>query len=253
MSIHKSAQIHKSSTIGENVSIEAYTIIGPNVRIGANTRIGPHVLIECNTAVGENSIIHKGAAVGVVPQDLKFQDQETFLEIGNRAVLREYCTITRGSDDKTIIGNDFVLMCHGHVSQDCRIGNGVVLSNSVILMAHVTIADYVIVGGLTFINRYCRVGELAFIGGGFRAVKDVPPFIVAGDEPLQISGINEIALKKRDFSDAAIENISQAYMILHVTQGNPQEGLEKIKHEVNQTPEVQRILEFIAGSKKGII
>ncbi len=106
---------------------------------------------------------------------------------------------------------------------------------------------------ITFINRYCRVGELAFIGGGFRAVKDVPPFIVAGDEPLQISGINEIALKKRDFSDAAIENISQAYKILHAGKGDIEASIEKIKNEVNQTPEVVRIIDFIEGSERGII
>jgi len=251
--VHSTVQVDPSAVLGKSVRIGPYSIIGPNVKIGDHTRIGPHVLVERNTVIGRHCVIHKGAAVGVDPLDAKYQGAETWLEIGDRAVLREYCTISRGSTGRTEIGSDFVLMCQGHVSHDCKIGDGVILSNAVNLLDHVTVEDHVIIGGLTFVNRHCRIGALSFIGGGFRVALDVPPFIIAGDEPLQITAVNTVAMKKFGYTEGQIENVTQGFKILHTHRDNLPLALELIKNEVTSTEEIDRIVKFAEESERGLI
>jgi UDP-N-acetylglucosamine acyltransferase len=251
--VHSAAQVDPSAIIGKNVKIGPYSIIGPNVKVGDNTRIGPHVFIERNTVIGAHSVIHKGAALGVDPLDAKYQGEDTWLEIGERAVLREYCTVSRGSSGRTEIGRDFMLMCQGHVSHDCKIGDNVILSNAVNLLDHVWVEDRVIIGGLTFVNRHCRIGTLSFVGGGFRVALDVPPFVIAGDEPLQITAVNAVALKKFGYTDGQIGSVTQAYKILHAHRDNVPLALEKLKNEVTSTEETNRILKFVQESERGII
>lgn len=252
MSIHETCQIDNSAKLGKNIKIGAYTIIGPNVEIKDNTEIGPHVLIEQDTIIGKNSKIFKGAAIGVFPQDLKFKGKSKPLIIGDRAILREYSTIGRGSHSSTVIGNDFALMSYGHVSYDCKIGNGVVLSNSVTLMGNVEIDDYVIVGALTFVNRNCRIGKLSFIGGGYRVSENVPPFILAGDEPLTISGVNKIALKKRKFTDNNIKTITDTYKFICESKKRLKELIDDLRSS-SQKDETSEIIDFIERCSYNII
>jgi UDP-N-acetylglucosamine acyltransferase len=251
--LHSTAQIDPSAVLGKDVRIGPYSIIGPHVKIGDHTRIGPHVMVERNTIIGQHSVIHKGAAIGVDPLDAKYHGAETWLEIGEHAVLRECCTISRGSTGRTEIGRDFVLMCQGHVSHDCKIGDGVILSNAVNLLDHVMVSDHVIIGGLTFVNRHCRIGALSFVGGGFRVARDVPPFIVAGDEPLQITAVNTVAMKKFGYTDGQIENVTKGYKLLHLHRENLPLALELIKNEVTSTEEIGGIIKFVEESERGII
>lgn len=251
MAIHPTALIDPSAELGKDVSVGAYSIIGPGVVLGDDTRVGPHVLVEANTTIGRDSSLFKGACVGIMPQDIRYQGDQTTLAIGERAVLREYCTISRGSEGSTVIGDDFLLMCYGHVSHDCRIGSGVVLSNSVIVMGRAVIGDNVIVGSLTFINRFVRIGELAFVGGGFRAVKDIPPYCIAADEPLQITGVNTVALEKKGFPPDRIEAISQAYQALRAGSENTAAAIDKLRPDAGG--EVLKILDFIEESERGVI
>ncbi|MFH0919151.1 MAG: acyl-ACP--UDP-N-acetylglucosamine O-acyltransferase [Fibrobacterota bacterium] len=251
--LHPTAIVDASAQIGQGVQVGPYAILGPNVCVGDNTQIGPHVLIECNTVVGAGSVIHKGAALGVDPLDLKYGGEETWLEIGDRAVLREYCTLSRGSADRTVIGDDAVLMCYSHVAHDCKIGSHVILSNAANLLGHAEVGDHAIIGGLTFVNRHCRIGELAFVGGGFRVARDVPPYVIAGDEPLQITSVNTVALQKRGYSETAIAHIAEAYRLIHAGKSDLSAAIKKIRANLELTDELRNILSFIEKSEKGII
>jgi len=252
--IHPTSQVDSTAILGTNVYVGPFSIIGPNVSIGDESVIASHVLVECNTVLGKKCRLYTGTAIGIDPQDMKYTgEEETWLEIGDHAVLREYSSIARGSVRSTQIGSHFILMGQAHVSHDCQIGQSVVVSNAVHLLDHVMVGDYGMIGGLTFVNRHCRIGSLSFVGGGFRVVKDVPPFIIAGDEPLQISAINVVALQKRGYTQEQLGNITQAYKILHTLSGNTEAAVTKIRTELAATEEIGAILDFIEVSERGII
>ena len=253
MAIHKTAIIDPSAHIGKNVSIGPYSIIGPSVAIGDNTRIASHARLECNTMIGPNTTISMGAALGLEPQDVRYTGAETWLEIGANAVLREYCTISRGSTGKTVIGENFTLMTYGHVEHDCSIGDNVVISKSAILMDGICVGNGAIIGSLTFINRGCRIGELCFVGGGFNVVKDVPPFILAGDEPLQILGVNTVALRKKGVPETIINAITQIYKKIQASKDDLRNVVDDIAATIEHSREIDAIIAFISGNGKGIV
>ena len=254
MAIHPTAIIDPTAHIGIEVTIGPFCTIGPHTVIGDRTVIGPHVQIESNTIIGQDTRISKGACLGILPQDARFSGSDaTSLIIGERAVLREYCTISRGSNNDTLIGNDFILMSYGHVSHDCVIGNSVVLSNSVIVMGHVSIGDRALIGSLCFINRHVRIGEMSFVGGGYRVVKDVPPFVMAGDEPLQITGINTVALSKSGLSDSDAEQISKSYQLLRQQKGDLHSAAEQIRTLFPGAECVDKVAMFVESSEKGVV
>ncbi|OGS33274.1 MAG: acyl-[acyl-carrier-protein]--UDP-N-acetylglucosamine O-acyltransferase [Elusimicrobia bacterium RIFOXYB2_FULL_49_7] len=254
MSIHPTAIIAPSANVGKDISVGPFTIIGPHTVIGDHCIIGPHVQIESNTVIGHEARIYKGACLGILPQDARFAGRnDTSLIIGDRAVLREYCTISRGSENDTLIGNDFILMSYGHVSHDCVIGNQVVLSHSVIVMGHVSIGDRALIGSLTFINRHVRIGELSFIGGGFRVVKDVPPFVMAGDEPLQITGINRVALEKNGIPDSETDKLSKIYQMLRQQQEDLPSATNAIRSLFSDSECADKVMMFLESSEKGVV
>jgi UDP-N-acetylglucosamine acyltransferase len=253
--IHKSAIIHPEAKIADNVSIGPFTVVEQNVIIGEGTQIASSALIASGTRIGTGCKISHGAVLGTLPQDLKFGDEETTLEIGNGTTIREYCTLNRGTKAhmKTVVGSNCFVMAYVHVAHDCTVGNNVILVNAVNMAGHVDIEDFAIIGGLTPIHQFVRIGQHAMVGGGLRAGKDVPPYIIGGNDPMSFGGTNIIGLKRRGFSPEAIANIEITYHYLYEIGLNVTQAVQKIKAELTQTPEVITILEFIAKSKRGII
>lgn len=223
--------------------------------IGENTRINSHVLIKSGTKIGKNCEIFSGAIIGEKPQDLKYNNEQTYVEIGDNCIIREYCTIHRGTSDRQVtkIGSNCLLMAYSHVAHDSFLSNDVILSNSVQVGGHVDIENNVIVGGSTPIHQFCKIGEYAFIGGGYRIVQDVPPYIKAMGEPLKYSGINSIGLKRNNFSEQIVRSIKKAYRIIYRSEYNILQAIKTLDDTYKEDKEILKIIKFIKNSKRGII
>jgi UDP-N-acetylglucosamine acyltransferase len=255
LSIHPTAIVSSNAQLHENVSVGPFTVIEADVEIGADVYIGPHVYIADGARIGPKCQIHNGAVVATLPQDLKFQGEKTTFEIGENTVVREFCTLNRGTTEhmKSTVGSNCLLMAYSHVAHDCSIGNNVILANAVQMGGHVTIDDWAIVGGLAAIHQFVNVGKHAMIGGHFRVPKDVPPYILAGGHPLRFEGLNAIGLRRRKFSTETITILANAYKILYRSKLNVTQAVERLKTELGSVVEVQEILSFIKESKRGII
>ena len=252
--IHETALVDPAAQLGAGVTVGPWAMIGPRVVVGDGTQIGPRVLVERDTTLGEDCNISNGAVLGTDPQDLKFQGEETTLEIGARTVIREFATLNRGTSAAgvTVVGSDCLLMAYTHVAHDCEVGNHVVLANSVNMAGHVVIEDWVIVGGLTPIHQFVRIGAHAFVGGGSRVPQDVPPCCSAAGNPLKLYGLNSVGLDRRGFSEDVRKGLKQTYRILFQSSENVSRALERAEKEVPAIPEVRHLLEFIRGSERGI-
>ena len=252
--VHETALVDPAAELGQGVTIGPWALIGPRVRIGDGVQIGPRVLIERDTTVGEDCRIANGAVLGTDPQDLKFQGEETTLEVGARTVIREFATLNRGTSaaGKTVIGSDCLLMAYTHVAHDCELGNHVILSNAVNMGGHVIIEDWVIVGGLTPIHQFVRIGAHAFVGGGSRIPQDVPPYCRAAGNPPKLYGLNSVGLERRGFSEDVRKALKQAYRILFSSNLNLSQALERADEDVTAIPEVRHLLEFIRAGERGI-
>ena len=251
--IHNTAVIDASAELAADVSVGAYAVIGPRVVVGAGTRIGPHAVIHRDTVVHEQCYIHQGASLGNDPQDLKYAGEPSVLIIGPRTVVREFCTINRGTaaSGKTEVGSDCLLMAYSHVAHDCRIGDHVVLANAVNMGGHVEIGDWVIIGGMSAIHQFARIGAHAFIGGTSAVRKDVPPFVKASGNPLKLYGLNSVGLQRRGFSDALRLELKRAYRLFFTSDLNVTQALERARAELNPYPELQEFLAFIEASGRG--
>ena len=251
--IHSSAVIDPSADIGLNVSIGAYAVIGPNVRIGAGARIGPHAVVHRDTTIGEDCVIHQGASLGNDPQDLKYAGEKSELIIGARTVIREFCTVNRGTSarGRTVVGSDCLLMAYTHVAHDCIIGDHVVIANAVNMGGHVEVGDWVIVGGMTAIHQFVRVGAHAFIGGMSAVLKDVPPFVKASDDPLTLFGLNSTGLQRRGFSPEIRRELKRAYRLVFASDFNVAQGVVRARTELTIVPEVEQFLSFIEAGGRG--
>jgi UDP-N-acetylglucosamine acyltransferase len=251
--IHSSAVIDPSADIGLNVSIGAYAVIGPNVRIGAGARIGPHAVVHRDTTIGEDCVIHQGASLGNDPQDLKYAGEKSELIVGARTVIREFCTVNRGTSarGRTVVGSDCLLMAYTHVAHDCIIGNHVVIANAVNMGGHVEVGDWVIVGGMTAIHQFVRVGAHAFIGGMSAVLKDVPPFVKASDDPLTLFGLNSTGLQRRGFSPEVRRELKRAYRLVFASDFNVAQGVVRARTELTIVPEVEQFLSFIEAGGRG--
>ncbi len=253
--IHPTAVIDKKAELAENVTVGPYTVINGDVTIDSNTRIDSHVLIADGARIGKDCHIHHGSVIATIPQDLKFENEKTLLEISDNTEIREYATLNRGTTyrGKSKVGKHCYLMAYTHVAHDCFIGDHCILANGVQLAGHVTIEDWVIIGGLTPIHQFCQIGQHAFIGGGLRVSQDVPPYILAADEPLTYKGVNIVGLKRRGFPKDSIKIITRCYRYLYRSHLNTSQAVEKIKEDLEESPEIKNILEFIEKSERGII
>ena len=253
--IHPTAVVHPWARIGDSVRIGPYSVIGENVEIGDGCRIGPNVLIEGNTRIGKNNRFFHGASVGTPPQDLKYEGEITGLEVGDGNIFREFVTVNTatGEGEATVIGNRCLLMAYAHVAHNCVIGNDVILANSVNLAGHVFIDDYAIVGGVTPVHQYVRVGKHSFIGGGSRVERDVPPFMKIAGSPPQVYGINSVGLERRGFDAERRARIKQLYKVLYRSDLNVSQALEELNGgEYRHDEDAATVAEFISESMRGI-
>jgi UDP-N-acetylglucosamine acyltransferase len=253
--ISQLANISDKATLGKEVTVHSFTTIFEDVIIGDGTIIHPNVTIYPGTRIGKNCEIFPGAVIGVIPQDLKFDNEYTTVEIGDNTTIRECVTIHRGTKDKlaTRIGSNCLLMTYVHVAHDCQIGNNVILASYVGLSGHVTIEDYAILEGTVVAQQFVKIGAHAFIGGASLVRKDVPPFIKAAREPLTYAGVNAIGIRRRGFSDEAVREIEDIYRILYVMNSNITKGIESVKESIPESEFRNQILSFIESSDKGII
>lgn len=249
------AYIHPEAQIGENVEIGPFVYIDKNVVIGDNNIIMPNANILYGARIGNNNRIFPGAVIGAVPQDLKFKGEETTAEVGNNNTIRENVTINRGTaaKGKTVVGSNNLLMEGVHVAHDAIIGNGCIIGNSTKFAGEIIIDDYSIISASVLMHQFCRVGGYGMIQGGSRFSKDIPPFIIAGRDPIAYCGINIVGLRRRGFSNELIENIHNAYRIIYNSGKNTVEALEQVKQEVPMSPEIEYIISFIENSQRGII
>ena len=252
--VHPTALVDEGAKLGRGVTVGPYSIIGPDVTIGAGTTIGPHVLIERDTVVGSVCQISKGAVLGTDPQDLKFQGERTTLHVGDRTVIREYATLNRGTaaSGRTSVGSDCLLMAYVHIAHDCEIGNHVVLANAVNMAGHVVIEDWAIVGGLSPIHQFVRIGAHAFVGGASRIAQDVPPYVRVAGSPPKLYGLNSVGLDRRGLSEEVRKGRKAAYRILFQSGLNVTQGMARAEAEVEQLPEVRHLITFIRKSQRGI-
>ena len=249
------AQIHKNAEIGENVTIDAFAVIHDNVKIGAGTHIQSHAVIYPGARIGKDCTIFPGAVISAVPQDLKFAGEDTTVEIGDNTVIREYCTIHRGTKEnwKTVIGNNCLIMNYVHVAHDCVIGNHVILSGYCGLAGHVDIEDYVIMEGYSMVQQFIRIGAHAFLGGSSKVRKNVPPYVKAAREPLSYIGVNTVGLSRRGFKPEVIKQIEDIYRLLYVMGTSIPTALKAIAIEIPDSQEKQNIIDFINNSPNGIM
>jgi UDP-N-acetylglucosamine acyltransferase len=248
--------VSSKAELGTNVSIGPFSIIEENVCIGDNTSIGNHTTIKAETTIGSNGKIFHNCSIGEIPQDLKFSGEITATHIGNNVIIRESVTINRGTAEKGItkVGNDVLLMTCTHVAHDCVVGNNVVMANLATLGGHVVLGEYVSLGGGVLVHQFTKIGDHVFIGGGFRAVQDVPPYILGAGEPLKFAGVNQIGLRRRGFDKKTRRLIKEAYRLYFRSEDlNRKEALNKIKSDFENIDEINTIVNFIETSKRGII
>ena len=249
------AYVHPGAKIAKNVVIEPFTTIHNNVEIGEGSWIGSNVTIMEGARIGKNVSIFPGAVISAVPQDKKFNEEETVTIIGDNTTIRECVTINRGTSDrmKTVIGKNCWIMAYCHIAHDCIVGDHCIFSNNSTLAGHITVGDHVVLAGMTAIQQFCMIGSHAFITGGSLVRKDVPPFVKAAREPLSYVGINSIGLRRRGFSTEKIREVQDIYRILYQKNYNNSQAVAIIEAEMEATPERDDILEFIKNSQRGIM
>jgi UDP-N-acetylglucosamine acyltransferase len=249
------AYVHPQAKVANNVVIEPFVTIEKNVVIEEGTWIGHHVTIMEGAHIGKNCRIFPGAVIAAIPQDLKFDGEETTVQIGNNTTIREFVTINRGTkaNYKTVIGNDCLLMAYVHVAHDCVIGNNVILANAATLGGHIEIDDWAILGGMAGVHQFVKIGAHSMVAGGGISRKDVPPFTKAAREPLSYVGVNSIGLRRRGFTNEQINHIQEVYRIIYLKGLNVTQAVNIIEAEVPATPERDEILSFISRSTRGIM
>ncbi len=253
--ISKLSHIHEGATLGQGVEIDPFTMIHNDVIIGEGTWIGSNVTIYPGARIGKNCKIFPGAVIAAVPQDLKFQGEKTFVEIGDNTTIRECVTISRGTSDKmtTKVGNNCLLMAYVHIAHDCLVGSNVIIANSVQVAGHVIIDDWAIVGGSSAIHQFVKIGMHSMISGGSLVRKDVPPFTKAAREPLSYAGVNSLGLRRRGFSSETISHIQDVYRYLFLNSLNNSRALEEIEVNLPATKERDEIINFIRSSERGVM
>ncbi len=253
--VHPTALISDGAEIGAGTKIGPYSIIGPKVRIGKTNTVASHVVIEGNTTFGDGNTIFQFASIGSVPQDLKYNGEDSRIEIGNNNIIREYVTIqpgTKGGGMLTRLGDSNLFMANSHVGHDCIIGNRNIVANSVGLSGHVTLEDGVIIGGLSGIHQFVRLGAYSFLGGGTMATQDIPPYCMAQGDRAKLSGLNKVGLERNGFSEDEILTLRKIYRAIFMKSGILKDKLASIEQEYSQVKGVKDFLAFIKSSERGV-
>jgi len=256
MEIHPTAVVSPGAQLAEDVKVEAFSIIGPRVTIGAGSVVGPHAVVDGWTTIGERNQIFPFATIGYPPQDLSYRGEETQLVIGDDNIFRESVTVNRGTQrggGVTRIGNRNLLMAYAHVAHDCIIGNNVILANATTLGGHVRIDDFAILGGIVAIHQFIRIGTYAFIGGKSGLRMDMPPYMLAFGAPGKLYGPNLVGLRRHGFPRNTIQALKSSYRIMFRSGLTLTEAIDRIREEVEATPEVDNLIQFMQDrSKRGV-
>lgn len=247
--------IDPEAKVASNVVVDPFSVIHKNVEIGEGTWIGSNVTIFEGTIIGKNCRVFPGAVLGAIPQDLKFDGEQTTVIIGDNTTIRECVTINRGTKDKftTTIGNNCLLMAYTHIAHDCVVGNNVVIANGVQMAGHVTVEDNARIGGLSALHQFVKVGRHVMIEGGSMVSKDVPPFVKAGRYPLAYEGINAVGMRRGGFTDEKINEIKDIYRILFVHNRNITKAMLIVEAELKITTERDEIMKFVKESERGVL
>ena len=246
--------IDPGARIAAGVTIGPFAVIGPGVSIGAGCRLGPHVVLERQVRLGREVSVGAGSVLGSAPQDVKYADEETVVEIGDRTVIREHTTINRGTaaSGATIVGRDCFLMTYVHVAHDCRLGDGVTIANATQLSGHVTVEDGASLSGLIAVHQFVTIGTHAFVGGASRVPQDIPPYVKAVGNPVKLYGLNTIGLQRAGYSPEAISALKRAYRLLFNSSMPRSEALDALEADAAATPVVRRLVDFLSCARRGV-
>ena len=252
--IHPSAIVDKKSEIAKDAQIGPFVIVGPGCVVGPGSVLEARATLEENVLLGSNVTVGIGSVLGGKPQDLKFRGEVTHVEVGDHTVIREYVTINRGTSQsfKTTVGAHCFLMSYVHLAHDCHVGDNVIMSNGTQLAGHVTVEEYVILSGLCAVHQFAKIGRHAFIGGMARVSKDVPPFVKAVGNPIQLYGLNSVGLQRRGFSEEVVAELKKAYRLLFRSELNVSQALEQASRELKPFDEVKALIEFVEASGRGV-
>ena len=254
--IDSRAVIHPSARLAPDVSVGPYSIIGADVEIGAGTWIGPHVVINGPTRIGRDNKIFQFASVGEAPQDKKYAGEPTLLTIGDRNVIREFVTISRGTVQDvgvTRVGNDNWIMAYVHIAHDCQVGNHVIFSNSASLAGHVHVQDHAILGGFTLVHQFCHIGAHCFTGMNSVISMDVPPYMMVSGHMAKPRGLNVEGLKRRGFSAEKLTALRRAYKVIYRSKLTLAQAIKQLKTMAGDTPEIAVMVEFLENATRGIV
>jgi UDP-N-acetylglucosamine acyltransferase len=250
------AVIDPAAELAEDVSVGPFTVIGPDVVIGSGTWVGPHTVINGPTRIGRENRIYQFASIGEVSQDKKYSGEPTRLEIGDRNVIREYVTINRGTlkhEGITRVGDDNWIMAYAHIAHDCQVGRQTVFSNAASLAGHVTVGDYVILGGFTLVHQFCTIGAHSFSSFGSVISKDVPPFITVTGNPAHVQGLNTEGMKRHGFADGSRKALRQAYKTIYRSNLSLQEAIGRLQEQAGESAEVAELASFLTHQQRGIV
>ena len=249
--------IDPNARIGDNVTIGPYSVIGPDVSIDDGTWVGPHVVIRGPTTIGKSNKIYQFSSIGENPQDRKYKDDKhSELQIGDNNVIREFCTINRGTDHgggKTVVGDNNWIMAYVHIAHDCLIGNNTIFANNTTLAGHVVVDDHAIFGGFTGIHQFCRIGKHCFTAISSVVVKDVPPYLMISGNTAKPNGLNREGLKRHGFQPETVNLLRKAYKIVYRQGLTVKQAMEELQEIANQSEEVRYFAEFISKSTRGIV
>ena len=253
--IHPTALVNPAAKLGENIIVGPYALIEADVEIGDDSIIGPHAVIYNGARIGNRVKIFQGASVANFPQDLKFAGEESVFIIGDDTIVREFATLHRGTKEtgKSRVGKNCLIMAYGHVAHDCSVGDNCIIANAVQIGGHAHIGDYVIIGGSTPVHQFSLIGEHAMIAGGIRITQDVPPYILAAHTPATFAGLNVIGLRRRGFKAEDIQTLKEAYGLLYSKSLNVSQAVEVIKSKFAENVYIQKLIEFLSKSKRGIV
>ncbi|GAB6008000.1 acyl-ACP--UDP-N-acetylglucosamine O-acyltransferase [Dysgonomonas reticulitermitis] len=254
-SISNQAYIHPEAKIGENVTVEPFAFIDQNVEIGEGTVIMSGANIRSGSRIGKNCKIFTGAVIAGIPQDLKFRGEDSLAIIGDNTMIRECVTVNRGTASKgcTVVGKNCLLMAYSHIAHDCILSDSVIIGNATQLAGEVEVDHHAILSGGTLVHQFSRIGAHVMIQGGTRLGKDIPPYVIAGREPVCYSGLNLVGLRRSGFSNEKINEIQEIYRTIYQAGFNFSDAVNKIEKEFEETPEMRLIVDFIKSSPRGIV
>ncbi len=254
--IHSTAIIDPSAELADDVSVGPYSIVGPGVQIGAGTILGSHVVLKGPTRIGKNNRIFQFASVGEDTQDMKYRGEPTRLDIGDRNIIREFCTLHRGTaQDKSLtkVGDDNLFMAYSHVAHDCIVGNHVIMANAASIAGHVLVEDYAILGGFSLVHQFCKIGKHSFSAMGSVISRDIPPYVLVGGQPTKPHGINAVGLERKGFSQDAIRQVKKAYKIVFKSGLKLEDAIGALEEMAEETPEIHCLVNFLKQTQRSIL